>query len=128
MAVQTVIVPSVWPPTTNVTITGPGTITGQVLTGYTPPLSQFGTVTPRLVQRVAVGSVGSAQQFGTVRFVVTAPAGGVPSAQQFGVPKTAIRFNVGGVSSAQAFGAVGISARITVLLGGVSTAQSFGAL
>ena len=90
--------------------------------------NQFGGPTAKVVTRVAVGSVLSAQLFGTVQFRVSAPTGGVPSAQQFGVPtvKATISWTVGAVSSAQSFGAPAAKATFNRTVTGLGTAQSFG--
>ena len=125
MATTVVLVPSVYPPGSNVSITG------QVVTGDGHLVGgveghQLGTVSIRLSK--AVSSVGSAQAFGvpTIKSAISRSVVGLASAQSFGVPTTKIGKVVGGVSSAQAFGAVTI--KMAFAVGGVTGAQVFGAV
>jgi hypothetical protein len=96
--------------------------------GGVPSAQQFGTPTIRSLFTVAVGSVGSAQSFGTIRANVRLVSGGVTTAQAFGVPQANYRFTPAGVASAQQFGAIAARLVTRISIGGVSTAQQFGAV
>ena len=151
MAVQTVSAPSVWPPGSNVSITGQvvagdghlvggieahqfGTLTIREGVRFTvngvASAQQFGAVTPKSVFVRAVNGVSSAQAFGvpTRTMIIRVAVPGVASAQQFGGLKTQARFVVLGLGSAQQFGAPIAQTRITVTIGAVASAQSFGAV
>lgn len=119
----TVQVPGVWPPGSNVSITGAVTAGDGHVVGASPGV-QFGTVTISLASLRAVGGVASAQAFGVPLALLTGGqsrvVNGVPSAAAFGTLKLRVTVpSAGGVVSAQAFGAVGIYARITVPVSGV---------
>lgn len=118
----TVQVPSVWPPGSNVSITGQVVSGDGHLTGASAGV-QFGT--PRATLSAAVAGVPSAQSFGTltVLFDLNVHPLGVPSAQSFGTLKTRFTIAVGGVPSKQAFGTPAYPQRIAVLA--VLSAQAF---
>jgi hypothetical protein len=117
----TVVVPSVYPAGSSVSIAGQVTAgDGHVVGGVLG--ASFGT--PTLKGGSPVGGVSTAQAFGTPLVLLTGgqavhPAP-VPSAAAFGVPTL---YNIvpitGGVPSAQSFGALTIRAAITVAVPGV---------
>ena len=117
----------VYPPGFIASICG-GPVCGDGHVCFGVPSGQFGTVAAKNVARVTVGGVGSAQQFGSLTFRVTAAAGGVTTAQQFGVPLAAgkITAAVGSVGSAQSFGALTVKAVVARAVGAVASAQAFG--
>jgi len=128
VAAQIVPVGGVFPPGTELSITGQvvagdGSLVGGNLGG------QFGQV--RAINVAQVFGVPSAQAFGTLRFaLLTAPIPGVASAQAFGAVtiRGALTRPVAGIPSAQAFGALAIKAAIVRVVSGVGSAQAFGAI
>lgn len=121
-------VPGVYPPGSNVSITGlvvsgDGHVVGGVeghLFG-TPLVTRFAPIT-------VVPGVGSAQQFGVPKVgAQNVPPGGVPSAALFGTVTAKLPGTtkiVGSVPSAAQFGAPHIN--VIVVVGPVFTAQQFG--
>jgi hypothetical protein len=105
-------------------------LAGQALVGGSA-VGQFGTVSAGITtgQNVPVGSVASAQAFGSSlpSSIFRVSVSGIGSAQAFGaaLPRATVARAVVGVASAQAFGAATTSARITKLVGGVASAQAF---
>jgi hypothetical protein len=81
--VATVIVPSVWPPGSNVSITGLVVSGDGHVVGASPGV-QFGS--PTVVTKYPAGGVPSAQAFGVTRAVglQVVSVGGVPTAKAFG--------------------------------------------
>lgn len=122
----TVVVPSVWPVGSQVSITGQVTSGGAVVGGVLG--NSFGTPVIKLANSIPFGGVPSVAAFGAILIVrggsQSVQVGAVASAASIGVPKLSATIRpAGGVPSAGAFGTVGFHTAITIQVPGVPSPQ-----